>query len=215
MNEAIYHVFNKGITDQLAFSEDMDYLRFVDTMRYYQYLSPPLRYSIFVEQPGWKKSEFFKMLKFDSRKLVSIFSFCLMPNHFHLLLRQNIEKGISTFMGKLTDSFTRFFNTKNKRRGPIFQGRFKAVPVVSESQLVHVERYIHLNPYSAGLVKDRSELEHYPYSSLPEYLGGGEGICERDLILNLFKDRQAFGDFTFDYADVQRKLELMKHLILE
>ena len=98
-------------------------------------------------------------MDFDQR-LVSILAYCVMPNHFHLLLKQEVEGGISTYLRRLTVSFVRYYNILHKQKGPLFESFFKAVLIESENQLLHVSRYIHLNPTSAKLVNDPIK---YPY----------------------------------------------------
>lgn len=149
-------------------------------------------------------------------KLVDIICFCLMPNHFHLLLNQLKDNGISKFMANLQNSFTRYFNTKHERIGHLLQGQFKAVLIEDDNQLLHVSRYIHLNPYSSYVVKDLESLEQYLWSSFPEYLGKvAAEICNKEIILSQFKDKKDYKKFVFDQADYQRRLEEIKHLVIE
>lgn len=155
-------------------------------------------------------------LRQENDKLVELICFCLMPNHLHLLLSQKKDNGISKFMANLQNSYTRYFNTKHERIGPLMQGQFKAVLIEDDEQLLHVSRYIHLNPYSSFIVKDLTDLEKYPWSSLPEYLGiVSTSICNKQVILSYFKSVEDYKKFVFDQADYQRKLEKIKHLILE
>ena len=84
-----------------------------------------------------------------------------MPNHFHLLLKQTIDNGISHFLSKFTNSYTKYFNTKYNRVGPVFQGVFKSVHIESDEQLMHLSRYIHLNPVVSAVV-EKQNLLSYP-----------------------------------------------------
>lgn len=147
---------------------------------------------------------------------VEILSFCLMPTHFHFLLKQEKEEGIYNFIRQFTDSYTRYFNIRHKRRGPLFEGRFKAIKVETGTQLLQISRYIHLNPYSAKLIKSRERLLTYQYSSLPEYVKETENeMCQKDMILSQFKSKKSYTDFVLDQADYQRTLEDVKNGILE
>lgn len=117
------------------------------------------------------------------RKLiVDIIAYCLMPNHFHLLLRQKREKGIQLFLQKIGTGYTHYFNTRYERSGVLFQGRSKAALVESDVYLSHLSRYIHLNPveitqpgWKEDGIKDRKSaqqfLEQYKWSSYPDYIG--------------------------------------------
>jgi putative transposase len=141
-------------------------------------------------------------------KLVSIISYCFMPNHFHFMLRQEVDGGISKFVGQFLNSYTRYFNTKNKRVGGLFLDRFKNVLVISEAQMLHLTRYIHLNPYSSGIVKDLENLSNYEWSSLPEYLGlVNENVCDRGIVESYFKSKESYKKFVFDRAEYQKELK--------
>lgn len=211
-----YHVLNRGVGSQPIFLGKKDYLRMREAAFYYQNQKPALSYSHFLRLPTKERAEFFKKLQTQSKFLVEIIALCLLPNHFHLLLKQANDNGISLFMANLTNSYTRYFNTKNERTGHLFQGKFKAVMIETDEQLLHVSRYIHLNPYSSYLVKNFNQLNIYPYSSLPEYLGlSSTNFFQKEIILDQFKSISAYKKFVFDQADYQRSLEQIKHLALE
>jgi len=212
----IYHIINRGVASMPIFVNGRHYNRFLEAMLYYQHAAPPLRYSYFSRLPQSAKVEKLSQLKQTKNYLVEIICYCLMPNHFHLLLKQVSDNGISEFIRKFSESYAHYFNTKNKRIGPLFQGRFKSVRVETEEQLLHVSRYIHLNPYSAGIVKSITELKKYPHSSLPEYLGSAENnLCQKDLVLSYFKGNSGYEDFVSGQADYQRELARIKNLLLE
>ena len=155
-------------------------------------------------------------LKKKAMYLVSIISFVLMPNHFHFLLKQNVENGISLFLAQFQNSYTRYFNTKNRRQGHLLQGQFKAVRIEDDDQLLHVRRYIHLNPYVSYVVKDIKELEEYKYSSFPEYLNHEKNeICNKPIVLSHFPTIKQYKKFITDQADYQRELGQIKHLVME
>jgi len=212
----IYHVINRGIASQPIFGDKRDYHRFLETIFYYQNQNPPLRYAKFLTLSVEERNRILRNLKKKKDFNVEFMSFCLMPNHFHLLLRQVKDGGISKFLSNLTNSYTRYFNTKNQRKGPLFQGKFKAVRIENDNQLLHVTRYIHLNPYTSYVIKNVEELASYPYSSFQEYLNPNDNqIMNKDEVLSHFKSLRLFKEFTFDHADYQRKLDQIKHLSLE
>lgn len=216
VTDEIYHIVNRGIASQPIFTNQKDYLRALNAIFYYQNQNPFPRYSFFLRLPSEQKTEILKHLKRKNEFLVEIITFCLMPNHLHLLLKQLKENGISNFMSNVSNSYTRYFNTKQKRIGPLLQGKFKAIRVETDEQLLHLSRYIHLNPYSAFIVKDLINLENYPHSSLPEYLNPQiSSHCNKEMVLGHFKNISAYKKFIFDQADYQRKLEEIKHLVLE
>jgi putative transposase len=210
-----YHVLNRGITGQLVYPDHWAYQKFRELVAYYQYVDVPLRYSQFLSLGTAARQEILANLKKRHEHRVQQIAFCLMPSHFHLLLRQERDTGISRFLNDLTNSFTRAFNTKHDRQGPLFQGAFKAVRVENDEQLLHVVRYIHLNPHTSYVVKTIEELMSYRYSSLPEYLSGGGTLVDPMPVLEQFSSLENFKIFTFDQADYQRTLDHCKHLTLE
>jgi putative transposase len=213
VNGEVYHVLNRGISQQLTFSDKREYQRALDTANFYSFVSPPVKFSHFLKLACKRKEQMIARLK--RTRLVEILCFCLMPNHFHFLLKQVIDDGIARFMSNFQNSFTRYFNTRHQRIGPLFQGPFKAIRVESDEQLLHLSRYIHLNPYSSYVVKNLNDLEEYPWSSFPEYLGEKEGFCQKEFILSLFPKPGSYRQFVFDQAEYQRELQNIKHLLLE
>ena len=139
-----------------------------------------------------------------------------MPNHFHFLLKQQKERGISKFLSDFTNSYTRYFNARHKRLGPLFEGVFKAVRIEKGEQLMHVSRYIHLNPVASLIVKEE-ELSNYAWSSLPEYLNEhlDTEICDKEIILNSFSSRDDHRKFIYNQIKYAQDLETIKHLLLE
>ncbi len=187
------------------FNSDAYYRRFIKAMVYYQVAGPKPRFSRF--EPMIHKIEWIN-------KMVDIICFCLMPNHFHFLVKQTRECGVKEFIGNLSNSFTRYFNTKENRIGPILQGEFKAVLIENNAQLIHVSRYIHLNPLVSDIT---SELENYEWSSYPEYIGMGTNntICSKDIILDQFKDSEEYRKFVLDQEAYGRELEFIKHQLID
>lgn len=136
-----------------------------------------------------------------------------MPNHFHLLLRQLEEGGIQEFANKISNSYTKYFNTKYKRVGPLFQGAFKAVSVETDEQLTHLSRYIHLNPYVSNLT---DQLTTFTHSSYPEFIGlSNKQLCTTEPILSFFKDKNSYKKFVTDHQDYALRLAEIKHLLLD
>lgn len=209
----IYHIFNRGIDKRVTFVDSREYARALNVLGFYRFSSPPMRLSRFLKLKKERMSEVSKLSW--GNKIVSVFCFCLMPNHFHLVLRQETDQGISRFMSQFLNSYTRYFNTKNKRIGQLFLDQFKNVLIGNENQLLHISRYVHLNPYSSQKVSNLGELTKYKWSSLPEYLDGKTQLCDQTMILSYFKTRKEYGKFVFDNADYQKELKRIEHLVLE
>lgn len=205
INENYYHIFNRGVEKRKIFLNDEDYQHFLQTLYYYQFSGP---------KPRFSTHKRFRSQNFNKNpKIIEIICYCLMPNHFHLLIKQTKTNGTQEFVRKLSNSYTKYFNTKHQRVGHLFQGTFKAVPVETDEQLIHVSRYIHLNPYVSGLTKD---LETFPYSSYKDFVQETKnGLCNPELILNLFKNTKNYKEFVKDQQGYASELERIKHLIID
>ncbi len=215
VNEEIYHVFNRGIDHRPTFTDLKEHERIMEIIKFYRFVSPPVKLSRFLTTTKELKTKFLEQTE-KSGQLIDIVSFSLMPNHFHFLLKQKTNKGIANFISQLENSYTRYFNTKHERVGPLFLDQFKAVRIETDEQLIHVSRYIHLNPYSSYVIKTIKDLELYPWSSFSEFIKQTqEEICDKNIVLSLFKNKEAYKKFVFDQADYQRELDKIKHLVLE
>lgn len=205
VNGEVYHIFNKSIAGFEIFNNQYEYSRIVEVLKFYLIANPPDKFS------RARNLNFYQID--EAEKLVEIIAFCIMPTHFHLILKQLIENGISIYMNRIENSYTRYFNTVHKRKGPLWVGRFKNVLVDIDEQLLHLTRYVHLNPVTFGLVNNPSDWE---FSSYNEYLGkidDDKKICEyRDLIDVVPAEYQKF---TEDQIAFQKELKRVKDLLLD
>lgn len=213
--ENYYHIFNRSVGKSPILTDKRVLGRFMEILSYYRYRNAPLPFSRFLKRPFEERLKILKALEEKGDLLVEIICFCLMPNHYHLLLKQAQEKGIMIFARNFQLSFAKYFNIKNERLGPLFESRFKAVRVEDENQLLHLSRYIHINPYTSFVISKKEELLTYPWSSLGEYLGGKKVLCSPEVILKNFKNPEDYGRFILDRADYQRKLDEISHLVFE
>ncbi len=205
INNHFYHIYNRGSEKRPIFENQRDYQRFLKTLIYYQIEGPKPRFSKFPSLAITKLDE--------NRKLVEILAYCLMPNHFHLLLKQVRDKGITEFLSNLSNSYTKYYNTKYNRVGHLFQSEFKAVIMESNEQLLHVSRYIHLNPLVSGLAKN---LEQYKWSSYQEYINkNNKGFCAKEEILGHFKNPQNYQQFVLDQVAYAQELAMIKHQLID
>lgn len=211
----IYHVFNRSIAQQPIFITSRNYQRAIDVLGYYLYNNPPVRFSIYNGLQKDQRKSFFDELTKNQQPLVEIMCYCLMPNHVHFLLKNLKDNGITTFMRKFQNSYAKYFNTKFDRTGALFQHMFKAVRIETDEQLIHVSRYIHLNPTTAYLV-EIEKLKNYFWSSYSYYVNGNtQPFITKEPILSFFKSTGDYKQFVLDQADYQRELDRIKHLILE
>lgn len=204
-NNEFYHIYNRGVDKRKIFLRNGQYLHFIETIQRILTTSSAT--------PKFSKTAMTQEISF---KKIDIICYCLMPNHYHLLLKQKEEGGITEFMHKLNTSYTKYFNISNKRTGRLFEYTFKAVYIESENQLIHVSRYIHLNPLIADLVFD---LKKYKWSSYPDYIGKRNGgFCQKEEILGLIsREDQArkYEQFVMEQESYQRELQRIKKLLLE
>lgn len=213
VKDEYYHVYNRGVAFQPIFKNTRDYERFLLCLNYYQFKNISIRLSKFLQIPEEERSEILRRLMGEGNKIIELIAFCLMPNHFHLLIKQNSEDGVSRFLRLMINSYAKYFNTKYKRVGPLFQGIFKVVHVETDEQLLHLSRYIHLNPLVSFLVKEK-DFVSYPWSSLQEYLKNQARISNPKPILENFSKNQDYLNFVMDQADYGKELEKIKHLML-
>ncbi len=216
-NDQIYHVFNRGIEKRPVFTHRKEYERIRLALDFYRFRDLGYRLSFALRMPKGEHIGPFEYLRKHGHPRVEILAYCIMPNHFHLLIRQRKENGVIRFIADVTNSYTRYFNTRHKNRvGPLFQGRFKAVRIEDEDQLLHVSRYIHINPVVSYLV-DWKNAETYEWSSLTEYLDGESSVrmCETETVLGYFPNRAAYRLFLADQVDYGKTLEHIKHCVFE
>lgn len=142
-------------------------------------------------------------------KRVDLIAYCLMPTHYHLVLSALSDNGISKYLQQLLNSYAKYFNIKYKRKGPLWESRFDSVHVTTDEQLLHLTRYIHLNPTSAGLVNTPID---WRYSSLREYLTyNKDNICNFSQYVDLSKIN--YKKFVYDRIDYQKTLKIIQHLL--
>lgn len=153
VENGFYHVFNRGVEKKPIFRDKEDFQVFHFLLR--TFTLPP--------NPGtpFRRKNFFGD--------IFVVAFCLMPNHFHFLLQQHNERTLPEFMRSLINTYTLYFNKKYDRVGSIFQGRYKSKMIDSDEYLLHVSRYIHLNPKDLPF-----DPFSYPYSSIHAYIKGDE-----------------------------------------
>lgn len=214
--EQIYHIFNRSVAQIPIFLSERDFLRFTEIVDYYRFLSLPFRFSHYNRLEKSVRELLLKELYQKEEILIEIYSFCLMPNHFHFLIKELTENGIRKFISNIQNSYAKYFNTKNERSGSLFQEMFKAVRIESDEQFIHVARYIHLNPYSTYSLNSLESLKTFLWSSFGDYIGtNNHSFVNRGFLNSFFKSSADLEKFTLDQAEYQRNLEKIKHLILE
>ena len=189
-----YHIYNRGVEKRKIFLNESDYERFIKLL----YLCNGTKQIVFRDLA--KKDHFVLDV---GEKIIAIGSYVLMPNHFHILVKAKDDIGITMFLRKLSTAYTMYFNKKNERVGPLFQGAFKAEHLNTDEYLKYIYSYIHLNPgkiidseWKENIYRKPKEIfsfiEKYPYSSFIDYINNErtqQVILSKDEFPTYFKDQ--------------------------
>lgn len=183
-----YHIFNRGVEKRELFHEKNDYIRFFNSVIDFNTC-----------MPSWKnKIEDGPRLP----RLVDIIAYCLNPNHFHFILKQKYDQGITTFMKKICTGYAMYFNKKYSRSGVLFQGRFKSVHIDSNDQLLYVSAYVNCNSEVHGI----SPSDSYRWCSFQEYYERKKGIAtDKEIILGQFREASEYRDYAVNQIPYMRQ----------
>ncbi len=186
--ESYYHIYNRGVNKNNIFLDRQDRIVFLGLIK--RYLGDEVE-----KKPNREPYPSYK----DE---VDLLAYCLMNNHFHFFIFQETETAITNFMKSITVAYSMYFNKRYKRVGAVFQQRYRAVRITSDAQLLHVSRYIHMNPQN---------YETYEWSSLPYYLNNRQANwIKPDKILELFDDKVLYLDFLKEYENRREELAEFK-----
>lgn len=189
-DDQYYHVYNRGVNKDDIFRDDSDYAVLLSLLK--RHLSNEIAHDKFGRE--------FKHLKND----VALLAYCLMPNHYHLLLLNRNKTGVEQLMRSIGTAYSRYFNKKYGRVGPVFQGNFKASLIYSDSYIQHISRYIHLNP---------ENYKNYRWSS---YIAitqrqSVEWLDSNELLQTFNGTIKDYVDFVDDYIDYKDMLDEIKY----
>ena len=205
----IYHVFNKSIANYGIFSKIDNGQQFINRLFYYNSSLELEAFSKFLEKNDDFTCE--NLLLPTECSYIKFLAFNIMPDHYHLLIKIFKDNILSKYMSDSENSFSKFFNTKYERKGPLWQSSFKAVKVKNNEQLLHVSRYIHLNPTTNNLV---NKPEDWELSSYRDFINNPKILKEIITEISI-KDPEIYRKFVENRIDYQKKLRMIKRLILE
>ena len=232
----ILHVLNRGVDKRSIFIDDKDRFRFIHNLfEFNDEENTDNNWYFFQKQNfGGKSSDierrYIRAARGEHRPrkmLVDIYAFCLMPNHYHLLLSPRREGAVPKFMKKLNMGYSKYFNERYERVGTLFQGRYKSVLIKNHAHFLHIPYYIHLNPldlsypeWREGELRDCRKslkfLESYRWSSHLDYLGKGNfpSLTSRDFLLEIFGGEKGYESAIYDWLK-DLDLELLRDVVLE
>ena len=198
-----YHIYNRGVDKRDIYLSEADYQYFLLGLDYYRdsQAKQPL------SQTDTRRIDPLRLIK---QPVVEVLCYYLLPNHYHLLVREDSTHGVGTYLSKIQNSYTQYFNTHQHRSGHLFQGPFQIVQVETDEQLLILSRYIHLQGFTAQLT---NSIES-PWSSVGGYLASEKTFCNTKLISSLAKS-QSYRDFLENYKEYARTLATIKHLLHE
>lgn len=217
-----YHLYNRGNNKQCIFHEENDYIRFLFYILHFQ--SPVVFTDISEKVNRFKRTQDFGVPKevlntIISERMVALIAFCIMPNHFHLIVKEVEEEGISRYMQRVLNGYSKYANKKypEKHIGHVFQGPFKGVHQKTNEQFLYLSAYIHRNPKEIS--SRRQQEKRYPWSSFQDFLGANRwgSLLSSAIVREQFRrgrDYERFVD-TSPAKTEYKKLLLANDILLE
>lgn len=205
-----YHIYNRGVDKRLVFNDKDDYFNFLIRLRDFNNDSVFEKRILALKEPSSLIAKELGSLPHQ----VDIIAYCLNSNHYHLLVKQLSGKGIEKFMHKIGTGYTNYFNKKYQRSGSLFQGKFKAVHIETDEQLLYTSCYINGN----AEIHKISQAAKWPWASYPDYIGRREGtLINKAIILKDFKNTEEYKKLTETIIKESgdRKEEVKKYLLEE
>ncbi|HEY4476967.1 MAG TPA: transposase [Candidatus Paceibacterota bacterium] len=193
VNQEFYHIYNRGVDKRAIFSDSYDLQRLYQSFQDFNSLEPiGSIYELSFSPP----ERHLEASLPSAKKLVRIICYALNPNHYHLLLQQETDKGIEKFMHRVGTGFTKYFNHRYKRTGALFQGVFKARHIQDNNDLLHLSAYINLNNKAHTLRAGNNNYQSaLARTSWNEYERSATGICEKSIILEQFSGAEEYSRF--------------------
>lgn len=191
-----YHIFNRGVEKRSIFLEIKDWTRFLFLILHLQSpivfdnvrrnIETYFKHGYFVEPAGTKK--------IILQRFVELVAFAIMPNHFHLIVRESEELGVARYLQRIQEAYSKYFNIKYDHKGHLFQGTYRAAHVEDNEQLLHLSAYIHKNPRELSEWKNKEQ--NYPWSSYQDYVQNRwGGLLRTEVVTDQFPNPTAYKEF--------------------
>ena len=202
----MYHICNKSISNYHIFRNNTLAVHFKTTLIYYNTSAKQIPLSKALK----KEFTIPHIMNRGDDSIVFILGYCIMPDHYHLLIKVQNEMSVSQYINNVQNSYSHYYNKINKRRGPLWQNRFRAICIEDNSTLLHVLRYIHLNPTTANLVNLPEKWRH---SSYKDYITD-QSILRRNKEISISSIKY-LKTFTENQIDYQQTIKGIRHKLLE
>ena len=212
--DKFYHIYNRGVEKRNIYIDNYDYVRFIRSMREFNEVEPigSLYRKDYIRQGLHKGVRHPIGCRTPKPQLVELIAYCLNYNHFHFILRQRRESGVSGFIKRLSGGYTNYFNHKNNRSGVLFQGSYKAIEINSYSHFLKLTVYVNCN----SEVHKIASADKWIWSSYLDYINERNGtLCNKEVILNEFSHSLEFKNFCRQALPEIIKNKEMKVLLLE
>ncbi len=207
--DAMYHVYNRGVDKRNIFLDERDYAVFLSFLKYALLSDPDNLRKDEVDVALLTDSQRYNLRRLGLSGQLELVSFCLMPNHFHLLLYQYEQDAITKLMRSVSTGYAMYFNKRYKRVGSLFQGVYKASRIHTDAYWQHISRYIHLNPLDLG-----TDYRDYPYSSYKYFAGIAQAEwVTSDSVMESFKSPEDYEAFINDYIPYRKELLEIKDML--
>lgn len=194
-----YHICNRGVGKQVIFHENNDYFRFLFLILYFQSTEKVEHIGRMVKDFAISLGQHPMLAKLEQKvakgRTVELVAFCIMPNHFHLILKEVEERGISSYMQRILNAYGKYYNTKYQKSGHVFQGAFRSSHIGDDRYMHHLSAYIHRNPRELrGWVNKES---WYAWSSFQDFIGKNRwgSLLVPDVVMGEFKDKNHYEKF--------------------
>ncbi|MEK7194388.1 MAG: transposase [Patescibacteria group bacterium] len=207
----IYHLYNRGVNKQNIFHDRSDFYRFLFLIIAFQSPINFLHVGRMAKAFGQHRVSAIDaedLVKIIKKRFVELTAYCLMPNHFHLVVKEIDDKGIARYMQRVLNSYTKYYNTKYQKSGHVFQGPYQAVHIVDDKQLLYLSAYVHKNP---------EKWSDYSWSSFEDYMNKNRwgSLLKPEIILEQFKSKDQYGRFVSSSTAKEVIEEIGQHSVLD